>query len=208
MLFRSMFNQKPHTYTQTPRLRSGGWKLTWEYASGVYGVVDLLSVAPFYVNLFAFEPRLSLQNYDHGVLAAMHFSRSLRLLKLLRCVTVPRRACDCGSVWWNEPSFHQKYRYSEHTVLFRRTLQASLPALRFFVAFSSIILFIVECITFFLERGGAWCFWVVVDELIWSGLGLRRSYDGIDECIKLSKRQSIDPSIHRSVHRPPSPPIQ
>lgn len=56
---------------------------------------------------------------------------------------------------------HPKYRYSEHTILFRRTLQASLPALRFFLAISSIVLFIVACVTYFLERGGARCVYFV-----------------------------------------------
>jgi hypothetical protein len=108
---------------------------------------------------------LSLRTYDQGVLAAMHFSRSLRLLKLLRCVPCHGELTTAGRyAGLNHhrhtliPIITKKYRYSEHTVLFRRTLQASLPALRFFVAFSSIILFIVACITFFLERGGAWCF--------------------------------------------------
>lgn len=44
-------------------------------------------------------------------------------------------------------------RYSKHTILFRRTLEASLPALKFFVGISSIILFLVSCIIYFLERG-------------------------------------------------------
>lgn len=91
------FCTQNQTQTQTPRLRSGGWKLTWEYACGVYGLVDLLSVLPFFINLFAISPRLSLRTYNQDVLAAMHFSRSLRLLKLLRCVRSSTFGC------WRDP---------------------------------------------------------------------------------------------------------
>ena len=132
------------THTQqTPRLRSGGWKLTWEYACGVYGLVDLLSVLPFFVNLLFFPPALSLRTYNQDVLAAMHFSRSLRLLKPLRCVRayapvwIGLGAGATGVGRFDGLDNHHafspqpQYRYSKHTILFRRTLEASLPALRF-----------------------------------------------------------------------------
>lgn len=92
------------------------------------GLVDLFAIAPFFVNFFAFKPYLSLHTSDTNLLSFLHMSRAVRTLKLLR--------------------------YSRHTILFSRTLQAATPALKFFFVLSFTILLLSACVVFFLERGG------------------------------------------------------
>lgn len=117
-----------HTHQQTAFLNRKGWQKTRDFFFSFMGMVDLLTILPWFINRVCFKPLLSLRTSDPSLQEMIHLSRALRLLKLLR--------------------------YSWQTILFSGTLQASLPALKFFVMMSLIIYLVVAGVIFFLERGG------------------------------------------------------
>lgn len=80
-----MTNGPPHPHHQQRAvLGSNGWRKTRDFFFSVMGMIDLFSILPFYINLFAFKPLMSLQTSDPGLKEVMHLSRALRLFKLLR----------------------------------------------------------------------------------------------------------------------------
>lgn len=90
------------------------------------GVVDLFSILPFYINLFVVPPVFTTRTDESRVMALMHVTRAIRILKLMR--------------------------YSNQTTLFARTLQASYPALRFYVVMSFLSLILVAAFIFYFEK--------------------------------------------------------
>lgn len=65
-------------------LKGGAWRKTWYFATSFMGVVDLLSILPFYVNIIIWYPRYSFRTSDPGLYDLTRVFRILRTLKLLR----------------------------------------------------------------------------------------------------------------------------
>lgn len=111
---------------QSAIIQWGPWRKTWEYASSFMGLVDLASVLPFYIALFAIRPISDLDISNSHTVSLMHLCRAVRTLKLAR--------------------------YSRQSALFLRTLQASYPALRFYFVMSFLTMLLVAALVFFFEK--------------------------------------------------------
>lgn len=111
----------------TSVIKASAWRKTGHFFCSLGSIVDLLSIVPFYLNLFIFYPHDSLRTADARVYDVIQFFRILRVLKLLR--------------------------YSKQATLVKRTLQGSYLALRFFVVMSFVVLLILSSLVYYFEKG-------------------------------------------------------
>lgn len=73
-----------HLINSTSVLKGGAWRKTWYFATSIMGIIDLLSILPFYINIIIFFPRYSFRTSDPGLYDLTRVFRVLRTLKLLR----------------------------------------------------------------------------------------------------------------------------
>jgi hypothetical protein len=68
----------------TSKLARGGWRKTYDFVISFFGIIDLLSILPFYLNFFFLKPFTSARTSDPIFGHAKHALRVVRTWKLLR----------------------------------------------------------------------------------------------------------------------------